>query len=236
MLSHLLNFLFPPQCLICSASVAATGTLCLDCWQQVQFIAEPYCECCGLPFDYALGKGALCGECLRERPVYGRARAIFRYNEHSKALVLKLRYADQLHLAAVYGTWLGNFGKEVVAVSDVIIPVPLHYWRFIGRRYNQAALLAGALKKHSGLPVLPDGLKRIRPTQPQPGLTRKQRQDNVKGAFAVHPRHGTAIKGKNILLIDDVMTTSATINQCVKVLLKAGAMQVNVLTLAKKAA
>ena len=234
MLSHLLNFLFPPQCLICSAGVAATGTLCLDCWQQVQFIAEPYCECCGLPFDYALGKGALCGECLRERPLYGRARAVFRYNEHSKALVLKLKYADQLHLAAVYGTWLGNFGKELVAVSDVIIPVPLHYWRFIGRRYNQAALLAGALKKHSGLPVLPDGLRRTRATQPQPGLTRKQRQDNVKGAFAVHPRHSAAIKGKNILLIDDVMTTSATINQCAKALLKAGAIQVNVLTLAKK--
>jgi len=236
MLTTVVNFLFPPQCLICSGHVAATGTLCLACWQQVQFIADPYCECCGHPFDFVIGKGALCGECLRERPVYGRARAVFRYNEHSRALVLKLKYADQTHLAAVYGTWLANFGRELVQVSDVIIPVPMHYWRFIGRRYNQAVLLAVALKKHSGLTMLPDGLKRIRPTQPQPGLTRKQRRENVKGAFAVPKRNASAIKGKTVLLIDDVITTSATISQCAQTLLDAGALQVNVLTLAKKAA
>jgi ComF family protein len=229
-----LNFLFPPQCLICNARVPATGTLCLDCWQNVKFIADPYCACCGQPFDYSIGKDALCGECLRERPVYGRARAVFRYNEYSRALILKLKYADQTHLSAVYGTWLANYGKDVVGVSDILIPVPLHYWRFIGRRYNQSALLANALKKRCGLPVLPDGLKRIRYTKPQPGLTRKQRRENVKGAFVVHPRHAASIKGKTILLIDDVMTTAATISQCAQALLDAGAMQINVLTLARK--
>jgi len=235
MLSAILNFLFPPQCLICNTVVPTNGTLCLTCWQQVAFITEPYCECCGHPFDFSIGKDALCAECLRERPPYGRARAVFRYNEHSRALILKLKYADQLHLAAVYGTWLGNFGKELVAVSDMIVPVPMHYWRFIGRRYNQAALLGRALSKHCQLPLLPDGLKRIRATQPQPGLTRKQRLENVKGAFIVHPRHAGTIKGKTVLLIDDVMTTSATLHECTQALLKAGAMQVNVLTLAKKA-
>ena len=177
----------------------------------------------------------MCGNCLRERPPYAKARAVFRYDEYSRALILKLKYADQSQLAAVYGTWLANFGKEVIATSDIIVPVPLHYWRFIGRRYNQSALLAYALKKHCNLPVLPDALKRTRATKPQPGLTRKQRQENVKGAFAVHPRHVAAIKGKTILLIDDVMTTSATIEQCTNVLLAAGAMHVNVLTLARKA-
>ena len=235
MLNYFLNFLFPPQCLICNDRVAANGTLCLTCWHNVRFITDPYCACCGQPFDYAIGKDALCGECLRERPPYARARAVFRYNEHSRALVLKLKYADQAHLAAVYGTWLANFGKDLVGVSDVIVPVPLHYWRFISRRFNQSALLARALQKQCALPVLPDGLQRIRRTKPQPGLTRKQRKDNVKGAFIVSPRHAAAIKGKTILLIDDVMTTSATINQCAQVLLDSGAMQVNVLTLAKKA-
>ena len=234
MLRHLLNFLFPPQCLICNSQVSAQGTLCLTCWQNVQFITEPYCVCCGYPFDFTLGKDALCGECLREMPLFAHARSVFRYNEHSRALVLKLKYADQAHLAGVYGTWLANFGKDVITASDLIIPVPLHYWRFVGRRYNQSALLAFALKKRTGLPVLPDGLRRIRATKPQPGLTRKQRQKNVAGAFAVSARAAPEIRGKTVLLIDDVMTTSATIEQCTKVLLSAGAMHINVLTLARK--
>jgi len=235
MFAPLLNLFFPPQCLICNEAVTAHGTLCLPCWQQVRFIADPYCACCGNPFDFAIGKDAMCGNCLRERPPYASARAVFRYDEHSRALVTKLKYADQAQLAAIYGTWLANFGKEAVALCDVIVPVPLHYWRFVGRRYNQSALLAYALKKHAGLPVLPDGLKRTRHTQPQPGLTRKQRQDNVRGAFAVPARHAAAIKGKTVLLMDDVMTTGATLDQCAKTLLDAGAMHVHVLTLARKA-
>jgi len=230
----LLNLLFPPQCLNCNVPVAAHGTLCLTCWQQVRFISEPYCACCGHPFDYALGDGALCGACMREPPPYAMARAVFHYDEHSRSLVTKLKYADQTQLAAIYGTWLARFGKELVRQSDVIVPVPLHYWRFVGRRYNQSALLARALHKQCGLPCLPDALKRIRATQPQPGLTYKQRQANVKGAFAAHPRYAPTLKGKTILLIDDVLTTSATTAQCAKTLLKAGAMHVHVLTLARK--
>ena len=187
MLASFLDLLFPPQCLNCNAVVPAHGTLCLACWQQVRFITDPFCACCGHPFDFSLGAGALCGECLRERPSYSRARAVFRYDEHSRKLVTRLKYSDQTQLASVYGTWLAKFGKELVMASDVVVPVPLHYWRFVGRRYNQAALLAAALNKHCGLPVVPDGLQRIRATRPQPGLTQRQRQDNVKGAFAVHP-------------------------------------------------
>lgn len=233
-LSSILNLLFPPQCLSCNSSVVAHGTLCLTCWQQIRFITDPCCACCGHPFEFALGAEALCGACLREPPPYAKARAVFRYDEASKALVTKLKYADQLQLAAVYGAWLARFGKELVAASDVVVPVPLHYRRFISRRFNQSALLARALQKQCGLPVLPDGLKRIRATRPQPGLTYKQRQENVKGAFAVHPRHAAAIKGKTVLLIDDVMTTSATAGHCTKCLIRAGAMQVYVLTLARK--
>lgn len=234
MLAQTLNFLFPPQCLICSSTVAAHGTLCLACWQKVGFITDPYCACCGQPFDYALGKDAVCGQCLREKPPFSRARAVFRYDEHSRPLVTGLKYADQAQLAAVYGTWLFNSGRELIAESSLIVPVPLHYWRFVGRRYNQSALLAYALKRRSGLPVIPDALVRTRATKPQPGLTRKQRQDNVCGAFAAHPRHLGKIKRQSVLLIDDVMTTSATLAECAKILLDAGAQQVNVLVLARK--
>lgn len=234
MLSRALNLVFPPQCLSCDTLVEEHGTLCLECWQGIRFITDPLCACCGLPFEYALGKEALCGDCMREHPVYTRARAIFRYDDHSRKLVTRLKYADQTQLASVYGTWLAKFGKELIGVSDVIIPVPLHYWRFVQRRYNQSALLAQSLRKQCHLPILPDGLKRIRHTKPQPGLTRKQRIDNVRGAFRVPDKYIGAIKGKNILLIDDVMTTSATITACSKALLDTGATSVNVLTLARK--
>lgn len=209
------------------------GTLCQPCWQQVAFITDPMCSCCGLPFDYKMGEDVQCGECMRERPEYSRARAAFKYDEHSKSLVLKLKYHDQLQLAPIYGAWLAKAGKELVSASDVIVPVPLHYWRFVGRRYNQSAMLAQALAKNTGLTMLPDALVRTRRTPPQAGLTRAQRLDNVKGAFTVHARFAERIKGKTVLLIDDVMTTGATLNQCTKALLKAGAQSVNVLTLAR---
>lgn len=233
MLGTVLNLLFPPQCLACRARVTSNGTLCLDCWKQVRFISAPLCTRCGEPFEFALGDGAVCGECMRSEPSFAKARAAFRYDEHSRQLVTSFKYGDQTQLAPIYGAWLERAGKELIEASEVIVPVPLSYWRFISRRYNQSAILAHALAKKTGLPVLPDGLRRTRHTQAQAGLTRKQRQDNVRGAFAIGRRRQDRIRGKSVLLIDDVMTTRATIDECSKALLKGGAASVNVLTLAK---
>ncbi len=235
-LAKTLDVVFPPQCLNCDSMVATQGTLCQPCWQQAHFITPPFCHCCGLPFDFAMGEGALCAECIQQLPAFARGRAALRYDEHSKGLVLKLKYADQTQLAATYGPWLARAGAELVAASDVIVPVPLHYWRFVGRRYNQSALLAYALNKQCALPVIPDALIRLRHTPPQTGLSRRARHDNVKNAFRANPRHSEELKGKTILLIDDVMTTSATASQCSKALLNAGAQQVNVLVLARATA
>ena len=233
MLLRLLNLLFPPQCLNCDARVPTHGTLCQPCWQQIQFISDPMCDCCGLPFDYDIGSNALCAQCMQARPPYAHARAAFRYDEHSRKLVTRLKYSDQTQLANIYGAWLAKAGADLLTGSDIIIPVPLHYFRFVGRRFNQSALLAQAVSKKTGVKNINNALKRIRHTTPQTGLTKAQRKDNVKGAFIVNPRYADSIKGKNILLIDDVLTTGSTIEQCSKILLKAGAMQVNVLTLAR---
>ncbi len=230
----LLDFFFPPQCLICRGEVGAQGSLCGECWGNIRFISAPFCAICGLAFDYSAGEGALCGECLTERPPFTKARAVFRYDEHSRALVTQLKYADQAHLARSFGGWLATSGRELIEASEVIVPVPLHYWRFVGRRYNQSALLAYALAKHCALPVLPDGLSRIRPTKPQASLSKAQRKDNVKNAFVVPQRHGPRLGGKSVLLVDDVQTTSATLTECSHALLKGGVAQVQVLTLSRK--
>lgn len=230
----ILDFIFPPQCLICRHRVDAHGTLCLECWKNVHFITEPYCACCGLPFDFSIGENALCGECIQQRPSYSRARSAFKYDDSSSKLVTSLKFGDQLHLASIYGAWLAKAGQELIANSDFIVPVPLHWKRFASRKYNQSALLAYALAKHTRLPVLPDALKRIKPTQPQTGLTRSAREKNVRAAFEANAKHTDKIKCKSLLLIDDVMTTGATIEQCTKTLLKNNAAHVNVLTLARK--
>lgn len=230
--NRLLNFIFPPQCLQCDARVPNHGTLCLPCWQQVRFISDPVCECCGLPFEFA-ESGAMCADCLHTRPPYAQARSALCYDDHSNKLITRFKYADQTHLAVTYAPWLIVAGRELIAQTDVIIPVPLHYVRLVSRRFNQSVLLAQALSKKTGLPTLPDALVRTRHTRRQTGLTRKQREDNVKGAFLLRPKCAHAIKGKTLLLIDDVLTTGSTIEQCTKALLKAGAMRVNVLTLAR---
>lgn len=191
------------------------------------------CNACGLPFDYDIGSGALCGDCLTQRPAYAHARAAFRYDEHSSKLITRFKYSDQTGLAKIYGEWLAKAGKELLVNTDVIIPVPLHYFRFVSRRFNQSALLAQVLAKKTSIKHLPNAMTRTRHTEQQTGLSKNQRKDNVKNAFSVNKHYTKLIKNKNILLIDDVMTTGSTIEQCTKTLLKAGAMQVCVLTLAR---
>lgn len=232
MRSRLLNLFFPPQCLVCETLVPTHGTLCTDCWNNVPFISDPMCACCGLPLEFSVDADSLCGECLREHPPYSRARAAFVYNDLSRSLILKLKYQDEMYLAPIFSGWMASAGAELIRASDVIVPVPLHYWRMMTRRYNQSLLLARGLSRHTGLTLLAHGLRRIRHTQQQKGLTRPQREKNVKGAFSVSEKD--AVKGKTILLIDDVMTTGATLNACTETLLKAGASQVNVLTLARR--
>lgn len=228
----LLNLFFPPQCLVCETLVPAHGTLCTGCWNGVPFISQPMCACCGSPLEFAVDDTTLCGECLRQHPPFSRARSAFVYNDASRTLVLKLKYQDEMYLAPIFAGWMASAGAELVRASDAIVPVPLHYWRMMSRRYNQSLLLARGLSKHTGLPLLADTLRRTRHTRQQKGLTRAQREKNVQGAFSV--LGAEAIKGKTILLVDDVITTGATLDACTQALLKAGAAQVNVLTLARR--
>jgi ComF family protein len=229
-----LNLLFPAQCLRCYEMVEAHGTLCASCWSGVHFLSEPWCERCGRPFDYTLGKGAQCGSCIHEPPLFAQARSCFRYDAFSRPLVLPFKYGDQTYLAATYGQWLMKASDGLVEKCDAIVPVPLHRWRLLKRRYNQAAILSQALARHAGIKVEAQVLTRTRNTRPQAGLTRAQRRKNVQRAFAVPEAQKSWVRGKTLLLVDDVMTSGTTILHCTKALLDAGASNVYVLTLARR--
>ena len=140
-----LDVVLPPQYLGCEAIVDEVGALCPRCWNAIQFIAEPVCGACGVPFAYALGGNALCGACVREQPAFARARAAFVYDDASRRLVLAFKHADRTDAAPAFAEWMARAGAELLADAHVIAPVPLHWTRLFRRRYNQAALLAAAL-------------------------------------------------------------------------------------------
>ncbi|HWD59155.1 MAG TPA: ComF family protein [Stellaceae bacterium] len=221
----------PPRCLACGATVDEVEALCPACWGSMNFFAPPWCAVCGLPFPHPMGEGALCGECARQPPSWDRARSVLRYDRHSRRLVLMLKHGDQTHLANAFGRWMRRVGGEVLDGADLLVPVPLHWTRLFGRRFNQSALLARAIHGAGGPPVAADWLVRRRRTPSQGLLGPAARARNVRGAFAL--KRGRSVAGKRVVLIDDVLTTGATAEECARILRRAGAQSVGVLVLAR---
>jgi ComF family protein len=231
---NLLDLLFPGQCLRCKADVAEPRTLCAECWSKIRFIDGPMCPLCGTPYDSPLEMGLVCAACLAEPPPYTMARSVFRYDDASRDLVLAFKHADRLEGAPAFASWLARSGRELLDRADFIAPVPLHWRRLVRRRYNQAAILANALSEKSGVPALSNLLLRKRATASQGEMrSRRARKLNVAGAFTLNPRHAVAIKDRHILLVDDVLTTGATVTACVRLLRRSGAREVAVMTLAR---
>jgi ComF family protein len=221
----------PPRCLACGAIVDEPDTLCGACWAGITFFAAPWCAVCGLPFPHPMGEEAVCADCARQRASWDRARAVMRYDKHSRHLVLALKHGDRTHVARALGRWMRRSGAELLDGADMIIPVPLHWTRLFARRYNQAGLLAHAIRAAGGPAVAPDWLVRRRRTPSQGRLGPLGRARNVRGAFAL--RRGCSVKGKRIVIVDDVLTTGATAEECARVLRRAGAAFVGVVTLAR---
>ena len=228
-----LDAVLPPRCLACGDPVDRQGGVCPACWRGLAFIAPPFCARCGLPFEIDILAGAECGACLARPPPFTRARAVLVYDDASRHLVAGLKYGDQTYAAGAYGAWLARAGGELLAEATLAAPVPLHRWRLLRRRYNQAALLGEALRRASGIAYRPDLLVRHRQTAPQVGLSGAARHRNVTGAFRIRNNHAAAVAGARIVLIDDVMTTGATLTEGARVLLRGGAARVDVLTLAR---
>ncbi len=227
-----LDIALPTLCVACRAPVAGEG-VCATCWAKLSFIAPPFCARLGLPFVYDPGPGILSMQAIADPPAYQRARAAVRYDDVARTLVHQLKYHDRTDLAPAMGRWMARAGRELLDEADVLVPVPLHWRRGFSRRFNQSGALARSISRNSGIPVSRDALRRIRPTEHQVGLSRKERASNVQGAFKVAPERHGEIQGRRVILVDDVLTSGATADACARALLRAKAAQVDVLVFAR---
>lgn len=230
-----LDIIYPPVCIACRRATESHFALCPECWTKMRFIEKPYCDRLGTPFDIDFGQpGLLSPQALANPPVFSRARSVVRFDDGpARIIVYRLKYYDRLELARPVGRWMARAGAELLDDADLLAPVPMHRLRLIGRKHNQAAILAQAVSRETGVPACMNALERVKATPPQVGLSRTQRTTNLQGAFRIGENGKLAVLDKKIVLIDDVMTSGATANAAARALLRAGARRVDALTFAR---
>lgn len=227
------DLILPPRCLACGALVSEPATLCAACFGQLTFVTSPVCRCCGLPFPLAEAAppAGRCDHCAAAPPVFDAARAALVYDEASAPLILRFKHADRLDATPAFAAWMGRAGADLLTPDSLLVPVPLHPRRLFARRYNQAAILAAAIARKTGLARDLRALVRVRHTPIQGHRGPQARRDNVRGAFAV--ARPDPLRDRSVVVIDDVLTTGATAEACALALRAAGAARVSILTLAR---
>lgn len=231
--SALLDQLYPPQCLYCDAPVSGADTLCSGCFKLLRSITAPLCPRLGIPFEVAIGPDALSAGAIADPPPFDRARSAVVYSNVAAKLVARLKYGDRPELARFCARLMAGAGHELWDGDPILVPVPLHRGRQFQRRYNQSTELARALGKITGLPVDPLLLSRTRKTRQQVGLSADARQRNVAGAFTARPEAVSRTKGRRVVLVDDVITTGATVKAVTLALKRAGIDHIDVISFAR---
>lgn len=228
-----LDQLYPPVCLACDRPVATADALCAECFRTLRPITAPLCPVLGLPFEVSLGPEARSAEAIADPPPFDRARSAVVYNDVARALVGKLKYGDRPELARFCARLMARAGHELWGPDAVLVPVPLHRTRQFSRRYNQSTELARALSKLTGVPVDPLLAIRRKRTRQQVGLSGDARQRNVAGAFAPHPDALARLRGRRVVLVDDVITTGSTVKAVTRALKSGGADRIDVVSFAR---
>ncbi len=231
-----LHLLYPPQCISCGEAVTSDFGLCGTCWRETPFIAGLVCDRCGVPLPGGEpDETALCDDCMTIARPWGQGRAALMYRDNARRLVLALKHGDRMDLARPAGVWLHRAAQPILRPGMLVVPVPLHWSRLFRRRYNQAALLSKAVAGLSSLEHCPDALIRSRHTGTQDGRTRDGRFANVTDAFKVPAKRAPLVEDRDILLVDDVMTSGATFAAATEALYQANARSVCILALARVA-
>lgn len=228
--NYLIDYILPQRCLSCSEILSSSGEFCGDCWQKLEFIAKPYCNICGQRFSVKILDNAVCGRCYSKKPNYNLARSLFKFNEYSKKVVHQFKYQDKTIFAKTFAKLLCNRYLEDIKDVDLIIAVPMNRFKRLMRMYNPPHILAEEIAKIMNLTVKADILIKSKWTKAQTFLSKRQRKNNISGSIKFNTKHN--IIGKKILLVDDVITTGVTINECSKILRAAGAKEVKVISVA----
>lgn len=234
-MQRLMKLIYPAQCLTCDELVEQVRGLCPKCWAETPFIIDPPCDVCGTPLMGDAEKGDLCNDCHQHPRPWKNGRAAMAYHGNARGLVLKLKHGDRTDLAYSAGEWMAETVREIVQPDTIIAPVPLHWRRISKRRYNQSALLAKRMTHLLACEYCPDLLQRPVATPSLGGFNFAQRRETVGAAFRCTPWRENYIKDRHVLLVDDVMTSGATLAGCAETCLQAGASHISVAVLARVA-
>ncbi|WP_424941364.1 double zinc ribbon domain-containing protein [Aliiroseovarius sp. S253] len=231
-----LHLIYPPQCVSCDAPTDTDFALCAECWRETPFITGLSCDLCGEPLP-GEDDGSIvhCDACMTRQRPWKQGRSALLYRGNARRMILALKHGDRPELARSFAPWLARAGEDIMQDGLLIVPIPIHWTRRLKRRYNQAAELSRALARETGLEHAPQALVRLRRTAMHDGMNVEDRFSNMDRAISAHSKHGAILQGRDVLLLDDVMTSGATFHAAAHAATRAGAESVKVLSLARVA-